>query len=608
MKTIEPDEVQATPRRPSKPPSRAYYLSLRRWLSTTPSALALVSLAVLALLVVQLAHRPWFGHSVFPFRLGDFVVIWLYLALLGRILVSDWRVGRRPALSRLHLALVLLLALLTTGSLLGWLDWLARTGQVSLFSLSLLAKALVLYSCGVLLFRLRGRLTTAAGVRTTPLSPPAMVVASFALVIILGWLLLSLPEATPPGKTLSPLDSLFTATSAVCVTGLIVKDTPADFSNFGHGVILLLIQTGGLGIMTLTALFGALLGRRFSVREHIVVRDMVIGPESKSAAVSLGSIILFALLTEAVAAGLLTASWFAGGLPLGRSLVLGVFHSVSAFCNAGFSLFSTSLEQYSGNVFLNLVMMGLIVVGGMGFPVVLDLARNLRRRLRGQRPRQTLHTRLVLITSGGLLAAGAVFFFAAESPGVLRERTPGEQVLASCFQSVTPRTAGFNTVDIAALREATLLVLILLMFVGASPGSTGGGIKTATFALLVLTTLATSRGARAPATGRRRLPEAARHRAFAVFALMFTAVLFFTLFLSLTQSAPLLTCLFEAVSALGTVGLTMGLTPRLTQVGRAAIIVAMLMGRVGPLTLALAIRPQRRAPLVSYPEEDVMVG
>lgn len=608
MKTIKPDKAQDTPGRASKPSSRGYYLVLRRWLATTPSALVLVGLAILALLVVQLTTRPWFSHLIFPFRLGDLVVLWLYLALLGHILVSDWRAGRVPVLSRLHLTLVLVLALLTVPSLLGWLDRLAWASTLSPYSLSLLLKVLVLYSCGVLLFRLRGRLTTAARVRTTPLSPSAMVVAGFALAIILGWLLLSLPEAVPPGQTLSSIDSLFTATSAVCVTGLIVKDTPTDFSRFGQGIILLLIQIGGLGIMTLTALFGVLLGRRFSVREHLIVRDTVIGPESKSAAVSLGSIILFALLTEAGGAALLTASWFAGGLSLGRSLGEGVFHSVSAFCNAGFSLFSTSLEQYSGNIFLNLVMMGLIVVGGLGFPVVLDLARNLRRRLRGQRPRQTLHTRLVLITTGLLLLAGAVFFFAAESPGVLLDRTPTEQVLASCFQSVTPRTAGFNTVNIAVLREATLLVLIVLMFIGASPGSTGGGIKTSTFSLLVITALATSGGVPAPATGRRRLPEAARHRAFAVFMLMFAALLFFTLFLSLTQSAPLLECLFEAASALGTVGLTMGLTPRLTRGGRVAIIVAMLTGRVGPLTLALAIRPQRRAPLVSYPEEDVMVG
>ena len=440
------------------------------------------------------------------------------------------------------------------------------------------------------------------------LNPPATVVSSFALAILCGWLLLALPQAGADGRPLGPLDALFTATSATCVTGLIVKDTPRDFSLFGQVVILLLIQAGGLGIMTLAGVFSAARGRRVSLRQRMIAHDTVVMHEWRSIGATLRSIALYAFAFELAGALALWLRWWATGGEAGRAAWLAAFHAVSAFCNAGFSLFSTSLEAYAGDLIIVAVVGGLIIIGGLGFPVSTDLWRLHVLRRQGKRGRLSLHSRLVLVTTGWLLLVGFAGFVLLEWHNSLVERGPLESVYAAGFQSLTARTAGFNTVPISALADATLFLLILLMFIGASPGSTGGGIKTATFAVLACLARTMIYGGSHVHVFGRAIPEAVRHRAMAIVILFGMCVLIWTFTLAVSESARFMDLLFETVSAFGTVGLSAGITPTLTPFGKLAVLAAMFMGRVGPLTLALAAAQRKRRVEFTHPEEIVMVG
>lgn len=440
------------------------------------------------------------------------------------------------------------------------------------------------------------------------LNPPATVVSSFALAILCGWLLLALPQAGTEGRPLGPLDALFTATSATCVTGLIVKDTPRDFSPFGQVVILLLIQAGGLGIMTLAGVFSAARGRRVSLRQRMIAHDTVVMHEWRSIGATLRSIALYVFAFELAGALALWLRWWQSGAGTGQAAWLAAFHAVSAFCNAGFSLFSTSLEAYAGDAIIVGVVGGLIIIGGLGFPVSTDLWRVHVLRRQGRRGRLSLHSRLTLVTTGGLLVVGFAGFLVLEWAGALAGRGVLESVYAGGFQSVTARTAGFNTVPVSALTDATRFLLILLMFIGASPGSTGGGIKTATFAVLVCLARTMIYGGSHVHVFGRAIPEAVRHRAVAIVILFGVFVLIWTFALSVSESARFMDLLFEAVSAFGTVGLSAGVTPMLTAFGKLAIIAAMFMGRVGPLTLALAVAQRKRRVELTHPEETVMVG
>jgi trk system potassium uptake protein TrkH len=441
------------------------------------------------------------------------------------------------------------------------------------------------------------------------LRPVHATLGSFAAAIGLGWTLLNLPQATPAGRpAISPLDSLFTATSATCVTGLIVKDTPNDFSLFGHMVILCLIQAGGLGIMTFAAVFDVVRRRGLSVRRRLIVQDLTSIGDIGDARRLVSGILLFTLTAEVAGAVLLWLRWRGHTGTTGGDVLLSVFHSISAFCNAGFSLFSTSLESFVGDPAVNLVIGGLIIIGGIGFPVVRTFRRQWALKRAGVRRPLNLHAKLVLVTTAWLLLTGFVGILLLERNSTLRDLTPGERLAAAAFQSLTPRTAGFNTVRIAQLAEPTLLFVILLMFVGASPGSTGGGVKTTTAAVLFLIGRAMVSGSdRVPAFGR-DIPSAVRHRAVAVGALFGSAVIVGTMVLCLTDGLLLADSLFEVTSALGTVGLSTGVTPGLSAAGKIIIVIAMYVGRVGPLSLALAVQAERARSAASFPEEHVMVG
>jgi trk system potassium uptake protein TrkH len=443
-----------------------------------------------------------------------------------------------------------------------------------------------------------------------------ILAASFALVIAVGTLLLSLPLAHG-GEPVSFIDALFTSTSAVCVTGLTVVDIGTRFSPAGQAVILALIQVGGLGLMTFAVFVGVLLGRKVAFTDRMVIQDSMHHTPKAGVRRLVRYVLAFTLATEAAGAALLWLR-FRGQFPSGEAVWQSVFHSVSAFCNAGFGLLTDNLVRYRGDVLVNLAVTGLIVVGGLGFLVNMELWDQARLRLRGLRaPLLTLHARLALTVTAALLLGGTVAFLFLEWGNVLRDLPPGERVLAAWFQSVTPRTAGFNTIDYGRVSSDTLFFTIFLMFVGASPGSTGGGIKTTTFGLLVALVVARWRGRGRATIFHRTIPHAVMDRALTLALLAWALVSLAVGVLVATEThgvpagdaAPSFVALmFEAVSAFGTVGLSTGITASLSGAGKLVLAALMYVGRVGPLTLVLAVGPRPGRGRFRYAEENVMVG
>ncbi len=455
-------------------------------------------------------------------------------------------------------------------------------------------------------------------------NPTRTLVVSFLVLIVSGAGLLMLPTASAEGQvSLSLVDALFTATSATCVTGLIVKDTGEEFSLIGQVIILTLIQLGGLGIVVFGAVFALLLGQALSVRESVAMQDLL----STRTLGRIGNMIAFifvgTIIIELVGAVCLHGMW---SQDVERTWFCSLFHSISAFCNAGFGLFDDSLVQYSGSWQVYVVVCPLIILGGLGFGVLYDMANIVadrvkrffkkwfikRYRFSMEAPiRMRLQTKIVLSVSISLIVLGTVAILVFEryagSDGV-----PGNAgVLDAFFQSVTARTAGFNTVDIKTMSPSSKLVLILLMFVGGSPGSTAGGIKTVTLAVVILTAVAALRKRQEVEMFQRSVRIVVVGRAITV-TLLFAAVLVATtLALSITENSNdfgMSDVAFEAASALGTVGLTTGITPQLTPPGKLIIIAVMLVGRLGPLTLLAALTFNLRPAKYNYPDEAIIVG
>ncbi len=470
----------------------------------------------------------------------------------------------------------------------------------------------------------------------TGIRPAAVVVASFAAVILIGTVLLASPHAVSPGRLVAGehptlVDSLFTATSAVCVTGLIVKDTGSYFSTFGQVIILCLIQIGGLGLMTFVTFSSLLIGKGMALREQAVMQDVLSYDVMAKLPRLIVYILLVTLASEVLGTLLLYPVW-QGDLSTGRRLYLSVFHAISAFCNAGFCLFSNSFEAYRGSFLLNGVITGLIIFGGLGFIVQRNLGAKLWYALKYRwTPRPivlkspetadapvflSLQTRIVLVTTGLLLAGGAVLFALLEWSGVLDGMSFKEKVLATWFQTVTPRTAGFNTVDFSLLRTPTHLVTVVLMFIGACPGGTGGGIKTSTFAILIATVYSALRNRSGVEAMRRTISYRTVRQAVMVVLLGVTLVVAGLFVLSVSESGvPFERLLFEEVSAFGTVGLSAGdpvsglsLSASLSWVGKLVIIATMFTGRIGPLTLVIAIAQRRYAVDYEYPSEQIVIG
>lgn len=427
----------------------------------------------------------------------------------------------------------------------------------------------------------------------------------FALTILLGAFLLSLPAATVDGRGLPVIDALFTATSAVCVTGLVVVDTGTTFTTFGQVVILLLIKVGGLGFMTFGTLFAVLAGRRIYFRERLILQEALNQNSVEGIIRMVRYIALATFLVEGLGTVLLAAR-LSGEMGWSRGFYMGVFHAVSAFNNAGFDLMGnfTSLTAYTSDYFVSLVVASLFILGGLGFAVSLDLVQH--RRFSAL----SLHSKVVLTTTAGLLVAGVLLVYGLEygNPQTLGSLNGGTKWLASFFQSATARTAGFNTIDIASLRVPTLFIIILLMFIGASPGSTGGGIKTTTFAAIVLMVRCIVMGEENINAFQRRVAGQLLRKAMTIFFISLTVVIVSTLALTITEGTPLLPSLFEATSAFGTVGLSMGLTGQLTLAGKIVVIITMFTGRLGPLTLALALGNNHRKTNIKFPEDKISVG
>jgi trk system potassium uptake protein TrkH len=430
------------------------------------------------------------------------------------------------------------------------------------------------------------------------IKPARIIIASFLIAIFIGTCILLLPISTYKGISL--IDALFTATSAVCVTGLIVHDTPTFFTPFGKWVILLLFQLGGLGIMTFSTMFALMVGRGITIKERRIL-TVVFENEEIDLKLLLRWIFLFTFLLEGAGFVLLRIHW------RDKTPFYALFHAISAFCNAGFSLYSDSFQGFRSDLFLNLIVTLLIIVGGMGFLASFDLVRFLMSKLRRKEARLALHTKIVLVMTLILISLGTLLILSFEEGGLFRGYPLKDKLLASYFQSVTARTAGFNTVQIDSLKPASKLLLIALMFVGASPGSTGGGIKTVTFALVILGILSILKGKKQIRVFRRAVPLEIFEKAIVIFVLSIGWILIATMLLLLSEGGEFLKILFEVVSAFGTVGLSCGITSSLTPIGKFIIILTMFFGRIGPMTLAIALAGREEGEF-RLPEEKVMVG
>lgn len=441
--------------------------------------------------------------------------------------------------------------------------------------------------------------------------PAQLVVATFALIIGLSTLVLALPIARAgTGTGGAPfVTALFTATSAVCVTGLIVVDTAGYWSSFGEAAILVMIQVGGFGIMTLASLLALFVYRNLGVWGRVLA-------QAETKALDLGDVrrvllgvAVFSLAFEALTAVLLTGRLVAGyEVPLGRAVYLGIFHAVSAFNNAGFALFEDNLIRFVSDWWFVLSIAGAVIIGGIGFPVLVELWR--ARRNEAHRPRWSLHTKLTLAMTAALLLAGAVMVMALEwtNPLTLGHLSTPSKLLSGVFQGLTPRTAGFNTLDYEAMRETTWLGTMILMFIGGGSASTAGGVKVTTIALLAAMVYAEARGEPTVELMGRRIPGPAQRQALSVVVAAAVAVVVGAFFIMAMSEGALAPSLFEAVSAFGTVGLSTGITPELSSGGRLILVALMFAGRVGPITLgaALAMREHRR--LYRLPEERPIVG
>ncbi|MFP4529454.1 MAG: TrkH family potassium uptake protein [Candidatus Kapaibacterium sp.] len=444
--------------------------------------------------------------------------------------------------------------------------------------------------------------------------PGAVLALSFLGAIIFGTLLLMLPRATPGEGQLPFVDALFTSTSAICVTGLVVVDTATDFTAFGQAVIFVLLQAGGLGIMTLTTFFASVLGGGLSIQVRLMLRDMMSSESVREVSMLLGRIALFTFLMEAIGAAILYYSLTGDLFTLdNRALSVAVFHSVSAFCNAGFSLFSDSLmnPMVAHNYGFLTTIMALIIIGGLGFAVIMDLSQitwtgslkyNIRRVL-------SVGSRLVLAASGFLIIGGTINLFLLDTNSFGMDMTIWEKMYHAAFLSITSRTAGFNTTPTAQLTGPVALMVMMLMWIGASPGSTGGGIKTTTFSLAVIKIFNYIRGYEKVEIYHREIEDTSVHRAFMVILTSVVVLgLSSLLLVHIEPDKDMLDLLFEATSAISTVGLSRDVTFHLGTGGKYVIIFLMFVGRIGVLSFFMAFFRPRGLRRYSLPRESVVVG
>jgi trk system potassium uptake protein TrkH len=553
------------------------------WLRRMGPAVRHLALAALGLSVAVVGYRlsgRLLAQGVcLALGYGTLAVAWPFLRLL-------YRAGRRS---------VLFVAVPVAGSVL------AAASPPLMLSLLAVAQATLL------LLILAQQQTTLEVLRDFFDHPSRLIVVSFATLALFGGVLLTFPGASAGPGPVAPLDALFTATSATCVTGLIVLDTPNAFSPFGQAVILLLIQVGGLGIMTLSTFGALMLGGSLGLRGERALAEMLDLQTAPTAYRLTRFIVLSTLAVEAVGAVGLALCYHREGFAVGESIWRGTFHAVSAFCNAGFALQSDSIVMFQDSPVPVLLHAVLITLGGLGFVVLAAVWTRVARRER-RRP-LPVQVRTVLAVSAVLLAAGTLLYAVCEWDRTLAGLAVPDKLVNALFQSVTLRTAGFNSVDFTELRSATAFFIILFMFVGASPGSTGGGIKTTTAAVLLAAIRSTVRRGEPAALFQREVSREIVYRSLAIAIISLTVVALGLFLLLLFEPQPFLDLAFEAMSAFGTVGLSLGATARLGPAGKLIIIAVMFIGRIGPLTVALLLGTStaRRA-AVRYPETRLMVG
>ncbi len=440
------------------------------------------------------------------------------------------------------------------------------------------------------------------------MSPPRILVFGFATVILIGTMLLMLPTASLDNQSVGFVNALFTATSAVCVTGLVVVDTGTHWTIFGKTVILFLIQIGGIGFMSMATLFAVLLGKRISLKERLIIQQAV-NQNTLSGVVKFSLYMLgLTFLLESIGALLLSIR-FIPEYGLLKGIGYSIFHSVSAFCNAGFDLIGNgrSLTPYVTDPLVTFTVGTLVILGGIGFAVIVDVVSNHKKK------RFTLHTKIVLTMTLFLLTTGTMLFlfFEWNNAATLGGLSMPNKLMASFFQSLTTRTAGFNTVDTAGLTNASKLLTIIFMFIGGSPASTAGGIKTVTFGIILIMALTVIQGKDRVGIFKRDISYSIVNRAItiAVFAMLILIIITMTM-TAVESQFEFMDILFEVASALGTVGLSTGVTSQLSNPGKLLLIFTMFTGRVGTLTIAFALanRQQNYRNLVQYPEEKVIVG
>lgn len=438
------------------------------------------------------------------------------------------------------------------------------------------------------------------------MSPPQLITAVFFCLIAIGAILLSMPFSSSNGESVGFLNALFTSVSAVCVNGLVVLDTGSAFSVPGQVIIMILIQIGGLGFMTLGVMVAILLGKKIGLKQRLIIQQTTQSTSARGLVRLSLYMVLIVFSFESIATLVLTFRW-ESEMGLGKAAYYALFHSISAFNNAGFALWPDGLSRYVGDPTVNITILILFIVGGLGYIVVIDILRKRSWK------KLSLHSKIVIVSTFTLFLIGFLLLFLLESwnSATYGHLTVGERLLASAFQSMTPRSAGFNTLDIGSMLAVSQFILIILMFIGAASGGTGGGVKINTIVVLILATINTFRGGGQVHAFNRKISQDAVMRALAVVISSLTFVLLITILLTITENMVedhFLEILFEATSAFSTTGLSMGLTGELSTAGKIIVLITMYIGRLGPLTLAYALAQKKQTSKIGYPEDHVLIG
>jgi potassium uptake TrkH family protein len=558
-------------------------------------------------LVVSLGFELQEPYRFYNELLEYVIILGFALLFLGRlVLTSQKRELLRARLSETVLfIIVILLGLMWAfpqSALVAWME--AFFGLSNVFQLGLLfTKATLVYLIAAKFVQVTPALISAQR------HPARVLVGSFFILILLGTLVLMMPRITVDGQGLSFINALFTSTSAVCVTGLIVVDTATHFTTLGQTVIMILFQLGGIGIVTFTTFFALFMTSGLGVGQMTFLRDVVSESNVKNTLATVKRIIALTFTIEAIGFIGYYLSWTELFPDRGERVFFALFHAISAFCNAGFSLFTDSMAGPANalNWGVNITTIILIIIGGLGFTTLWEVFVDSPFQ-KSRNRRISVHAKLVLIMSVVLILSGTVLIWVFEYNGVLKGYAYHEQFMMSLFQSVTTRTAGFNTVDIGAMGISSTLIMLLLMAIGASPASTGGGIKTTTVAVLVLAVRDALRGHNRTEFNRRTIPQGTIFRALIAFILAAGALFTSTLLLTVTEDLAFVDLLFEEISAYSTVGLSRGITSSLSEWGKIIVIVSMFIGRVGSVTLGVALVKRVDKRRYRYPKESIIVA